>query len=72
MNEICSSSTRRGSRKAAMFDGTLVSVAAREAFAMLNPRRMAANPVMFVTEIGAILIAEGCRTKYWMDTTEGV
>ena len=55
MNEICSSSTRRGSRKAAMFDGTLVSVAAREAFAMLNPRRMAANPVMFVTEIGAIL-----------------
>ena len=23
-------------------------------------------------EIGAILIAEGCRTKYWMDTTEGV
>lgn len=55
MNEICSSSTRRGSRKAALFDGTLVSVAAREAFAMLNPRRMAANPVMFVTEIGAIL-----------------
>jgi K+-transporting ATPase ATPase B chain len=46
---------RKASRRAPMFSPALVRAAAREAIAMLAPRRMVRNPVMFVTELGAAL-----------------
>ena len=46
---------RKESRKATLFDKGLVKTALIQSFAMLNPRTMARNPVMFVTEIGAAL-----------------
>ncbi len=46
---------RRKSRKASVFEGALVTEAAKRSIAMLNPASMARNPVMFVTEIGAAL-----------------
>ena len=46
---------RNESRKATLFDKGLVKTALIQSFAMLNPRTMARNPVMFVTEIGAAL-----------------
>ena len=47
---------RRRSRAAALGDPQLVRVAVRQAVAMLSPRVMARNPVMFVTEVGAALV----------------
>ena len=46
---------RKESRRATLFDKGLVKTALLRSFAMLNPRTMARNPVMFVTEIGAAL-----------------
>jgi len=46
---------RRSSRSAALFDKSLVKTAALHSITMLNPKIMARNPVMFVTEIGAAL-----------------
>lgn len=46
---------RRRARRAALFDRDLLQTAVKEAFFMLNPWIMARNPVMFVTEIGAVL-----------------
>ncbi|MDD3469215.1 MAG: potassium-transporting ATPase subunit KdpB [Thermoguttaceae bacterium] len=47
--------SRKKSRKTTIFDPALMRVALRQSFIMLNPVRMARNPVMFVTEMGAIL-----------------
>ncbi len=55
MNSISPKLQRRQSRHAALFDPKLVKGAIKGAFTMLNPHRMAKNPVMFVTEIGALL-----------------
>ena len=47
--------SRKKSRKATIFDPALMRAAFKQSFLMLNPLRMARNPVMFVTEIGAAL-----------------
>ena len=47
--------TRKNSRRATIFDPALMRVAFKQSFRMLNPAQMARNPVMFVTEIGAVL-----------------
>ncbi|MGB8221579.1 MAG: HAD-IC family P-type ATPase, partial [Polyangiales bacterium] len=49
------SATRKASRKAPLLAPELVRTAAREALVMLLPQRMVRNPVMFVTELGAVL-----------------
>ncbi len=46
---------RRKARGAPLFDGRLIRAAGRQAVVMLKPWVMARNPVMFVTELGAIL-----------------
>ncbi len=40
----------------ALFDGAIIARAARDAFAKLNPARLIRNPVIFVTEIVAVLV----------------
>jgi potassium-transporting ATPase ATP-binding subunit len=46
---------RRKARNASIFEPALVRTAAWQSMVMLNPMVMARNPVMFVTEIGAVL-----------------
>ena len=46
---------RREARKASLFEKSLVRTAGKQAFIMLKPWIMARNPVMFVTEVGAVL-----------------
>ena len=46
---------RRRARNASIFEGSLVSAAIVQSFRMLNPVVMAKNPVMFITEVGAVL-----------------
>jgi K+-transporting ATPase ATPase B chain len=46
---------RRKARRASLFQKELAATAARQSIVMLNPKVMARNPVMFVTEIGAVL-----------------
>jgi len=46
---------RRRARNASIFEATLVRSAIGQSFRMLNPVVMAKNPVMFITEIGAVL-----------------
>jgi len=46
---------RRRARNASIFEGSLVRAAIVQSFSMLNPVVMAKNPVMFITEIGAVL-----------------
>jgi potassium-transporting ATPase ATP-binding subunit len=48
---------RRKSRRASLFDNNLVRIALKQAFVMLKPWVMARNPVMFVTEVGAVMNA---------------
>lgn len=50
-----SNSNRKVSRHARFFDKHLLKSALKQSFIMLDPRVMSRNPVMFVTEIGAIL-----------------
>lgn len=46
---------RRKARRASLFDKSLVRTAGQQAVVMLKPWIMARNPVMFITEIGAVL-----------------
>jgi K+-transporting ATPase ATPase B chain len=46
---------RRKARNASIFEASLVRAALRQSFIMLNPVIMAKNPVMFITEVGAVL-----------------
>ncbi|EAT58177.1 potassium-transporting ATPase subunit KdpB [Chlorobium ferrooxidans] len=46
---------RRRARNASIFEGKLVKAAIGQSFSMLNPVVMAKNPVMFITEVGAVL-----------------
>jgi len=46
---------RRKARKASLFEKNLVRTAGKQAIIMLKPWIMARNPVMFITEVGAIL-----------------
>jgi potassium-transporting ATPase ATP-binding subunit len=55
MNIVEQKLQRRHSRHASLFEPKLVNGALKGAFTMLNPHRMAKNPVMFVTEMGALL-----------------
>ena len=47
--------TRRASRRAGLFEPTLVRAALRQSFIMLRPDIQWKNPVMFVVEIGTVL-----------------
>ncbi len=46
---------RRRSRRASLFEKDLVRIAAIQSVVMLKPWVMAQNPVMFITEIGAVI-----------------
>jgi K+-transporting ATPase ATPase B chain len=46
---------RRKARRASLFEKNLVRIATKQAVVMLKPWVMARNPVMFITEIGAIM-----------------
>jgi potassium-transporting ATPase ATP-binding subunit len=46
---------RLRSRRTSLFEGCLLRIAAKRSMIMLKPWLMARNPVMFVTEVGAIL-----------------
>lgn len=46
---------RRNARKASLFEKELIVNAIKQSFVMLNPKKMAGNPVMFITEICAII-----------------
>ncbi|MEW4567968.1 potassium-transporting ATPase subunit KdpB [Tautonia sp. JC769] len=46
---------RRHTRRAGLFEPTLLRQAARRSLAMLNPASMARNPVMFLVEVGTAL-----------------
>ena len=46
---------RRRARNASIFEPALVTAAAGQSLRMLNPAVMARNPVMFITEVGAVL-----------------
>jgi len=46
-------------RKRSLFDRTIITQAAFEAFKKLNPKSMLGNPVMFVTEVGAAITTLG-------------
>jgi len=54
-DEVHDSAARKASRRAPLLSGDLVKVALRESISMLQPQRMVKNPVMFVTELGAVL-----------------
>ena len=43
-----------------LFDKTIVGPAIKDSFLKLNPARMIKNPVMFVTEVGALLTSVDC------------
>ena len=43
-----------------LFDQTIVGPAIKDSFLKLNPSRMIKNPVMFVTEVGALLTTVDC------------
>lgn len=61
---------RRKTRKASLFEPTLVKTALKQSVLMLKPWVMARNPVMFVTEIGAFLTTLFLFT-HLSSTTEG-
>ncbi len=46
---------RRTTRHLSLFEPALVRMAAARSFAMLDPRVMARNPVMFLVEVGTVL-----------------
>src|SRR5579883_930817 len=46
---------RRQTRRLRLFEPALVRMAAIRSFAMLDPRNMARNPVMFLVEVGWVL-----------------
>jgi K+-transporting ATPase ATPase B chain len=46
---------RRQTRKLKLFEPSLVRMATRQSFVMLNPAVMARNPVMFLVEVGFVL-----------------
>ncbi len=54
-NGVRAKLNRRYARRASLFERDLVLTALTQSFAMLKPWIMARNPVMFVTEIGAVL-----------------
>ena len=48
--------TAKATSKRSLFDPTIVRPAAVDSFRKLNPRAMARNPVMFIVEIGSVLV----------------
>jgi K+-transporting ATPase ATPase B chain len=46
-------------KKHSLFDRSIITQAALDAFKKLNPRSMLKNPVMFVTEVGAAITTAG-------------
>ena len=56
---------RRHSRKSGLFEKKLLKEALWQSLAMLDPRIMAGNPVMFVTEIGAALTTMIIVSDLW-------
>ncbi len=51
---------RRQTRRLKLFEPALVRMATIRSFAMLDPRNMARNPVMFLVEVGAVLTTIIC------------
>ncbi|MEO9168146.1 MAG: potassium-transporting ATPase subunit B, partial [Aestuariivirga sp.] len=45
----------------ALFNGAIIAQATKDALAKLNPRTLARNPVIFVTEVVAALV-----TAFWL------
>jgi potassium-transporting ATPase ATP-binding subunit len=56
---------RRQSRHASLFDKELLRVSLQQSLTMLHPRIMSRNPVMFVTEIGALLTTFALGLNLW-------
>lgn len=54
-NGVRAKLSRRHARNTSLFEKELVNIALKRAIVMLKPWVMARNPVMFVTEIGAVL-----------------
>ena len=54
-NTVEAKLARRTARGASLFDRPLMRIAAKQAVVMLKPWVMARNPVMFVTEVGAVM-----------------
>src|SRR5215468_424307 len=48
---------RRNARRLGVFEPELVRMATWRSFAMLDPRSMMRNPVMFLVEVGTVLTA---------------
>src|SRR5512143_1427537 len=57
-------------QKRPLFDPSIVKRAIRDAFVKLDPRRVAANPVMLVVEIGSILTTLLILRDIWVGHTE--
>src|SRR5512143_1964325 len=57
-------------QKRPLFDPSIVKRAIRDAFVKLDPRRVAANPVMFVVETGSILTTLLILRDIWSGHTE--
>jgi K+-transporting ATPase ATPase B chain len=51
---------RRHARGTSLFDKALMRIAAKQSVVMLKPWVMARNPVMFITEVGAVLTTLVC------------
>ena len=56
---------RRQSRHASLFDKELLRVSLQQSLTMLHSRIMSRNPVMFVTEIGALLTTFALGLNLW-------
>jgi K+-transporting ATPase ATPase B chain len=61
---------RRQARQASIFAKRLVLEALRRSFIMLNPAIMAKNPVMFITEAGAVLTTLITVIEIWTGRPE--
>ena len=48
---------RRQTRRLRLFEPSLIKMAAKKSFVMLDPREMYRNPVMFLVEVGTVLTA---------------
>jgi potassium-transporting ATPase ATP-binding subunit len=60
------SETRRKSRNRSLFDRNILRRAVKDAFAKLDPRCVARNPVMFVVEVGSVI-----TTYLWLKDLVG-
>lgn len=55
-------------KTAALFDREILIQAVAEAFRKLDPLKMVKNPVMFVTEVGAVITTAGLFSRQQQET----